>query len=267
MKQIWWLMLLMVWACGCRTPHVPVLSKAEALARAEVNRAPGLTTRGEVRLELPASGMGTGPHDFYNLYALYHEGNQVRYGMSIATSARHTDQNTTVMVNGLGVLGTVKQGELSVWPLGKVNCLDVVFEREFVKQSAISGRYFTLSSKRGGTQEFAVPDWMFAALLEALDRRLPEMRDLSYNVQEVMSRFDRRDSHLDRHPDLPEHVREAILYGEATAGMTVQDVRASMGEPEIVTHEQDDQGAYEIWRYPRGRLMFEQGVVTGWVAE
>ncbi len=260
-------MLLMVWVCGCSTPHMPVLSKAEALARAEVNRTPGPLAKGEVRLELPASSMGTGPHDFYNLYAQYHEGSQVRYGLSIATSARHADQNTTVLVNGLGVLGTSKQVEVKLWPVGKINYLEVALEREFVMQSAISGRYFTLSSKRGGTQEFAVPDWMFAALLEALDRRLPEMRELSYNVQEVMYRSDHRRNHVNRHPDLPEHVREAILDGEVTVGMTAEDVRASMGEPEIVTHGQDEQGSFELWQYPGGRLMIENGVVTGWERE
>ncbi len=267
MKTFWCLLITAVCATGCHTPQARLLSPGEAINRAEVNRIGGPKANGEVRLELPAVPTGTGTHDFYNLFAEYHVGHRVRFGLSLATTARHTDEDTTVLVNGLGLLPISSRMQVKVWPYGRVNYLELRLDHEFVTQSAASGRHFTLHGGPSGTQEFAVPEWMFAALLEATDRRLPEMRALSFNVQEVMQRSDLRRRHVELNPSLPVYVREAILLGEVTVGMTVADVLASQGEPEITTRTRDKKGEFEVWRYPGGRLMFEQGLVTGWDTE
>lgn len=266
MKTIGLLAIVTLWLCGCSSmPPVPVASKGQAVALADVSRLPG-PSQGEVRMELPARSTGHGKHDFYNLFAQYHKGKQIVYGLSIATSAHNTGPSTTVLVNGIGPLPVASQEEIPLRLFSKVNYLEVRFSREFVEQSAVSGRYFTLHGAEG-TYEFQVPDWMFAALLQGLEKRLPEMRKLSFNVEEVMTRSDIRHQHVAEHPEMSEFMQEAVLYGEVAEGMNTNDVQATWGSPEMVQRGKDDKGAFEVWRYPGVKLVLEKGQVTGWQKE
>ncbi|MGH9755826.1 MAG: hypothetical protein ACREA2_23845 [Blastocatellia bacterium] len=51
----------------------------------------------------------------------------------------------------------------------------------------------------------------------------------------------------------------AIEKGQVYAGMTVEQVKMSWGEPEKVTRT----AAGEIWTYPSGALVFKRGVLSG----
>ncbi len=262
MKGFWLLVVVAALGCGCSSTPPVVSSKTQALKLAEVDYRPRIKD-GAVRLELPENSMGTGPHDVYHLFAQYHDGAPITYGLSIAMSARHGDEETAVLVNGLGELNPPGQVAAPLL-LGKNRSyLEVSFNREFVEESAVAGRYFTLRSSRG-TFEFPVPDWMFAALLEGLERRLPDLRKKSYNLPEVTTRDQIQERYVHSHPELAENIREAVLRGEVAMGMKRADVRASWGEAEMVMRGQDKAGGFEIWRFPHGRLMLEDGVVTVW---
>jgi hypothetical protein len=253
----------LLWLCGCSTPQpVPVLTKDAAISRAQVDIGAGRTD-GAVRLQLPANTTGTGPHDFYNLFAQYHQGKTVLYGLSIATSSQHSNQGTAVLVNGVGALDELTPAEVPLLLSRKANYLEVTFSRDFVERSTVTGRYFTLRGSLG-TYEFPVPDWMFSALLEGLDQRLPDLRKKSFNVPEVMYRPTLRQRYVNLHPDLPYPIRAAILAGEVAKTMTTDAVRASWGEPEIILQGRDEKGAFEVWRYPSTRLVIEHGELTGW---
>ncbi len=253
----------LLWLLGCRTPPpAPVSSKEAAISRAEVEIGSGRTD-GAVRLQLPQVNTGTGPNDFYNLFAQYHKGKTVLYGLSITTSSQHSDQGTAVLVNGVGALDELTPAEIPLLLGRKLNYLEVTFSRDFVERSTVTGRYFTLRGSRG-TYEFPVPDWMFSALLEGLDKRLPDLRKKSFNVPEVMSRPSLRQRYVNSHPDLSYPIRTAILAGEVAKTMTTDAVRASWGEPEIILRGRDEKGAFEVWRYPGTKLVIEQGIVTGW---
>ncbi|HEY1173970.1 MAG TPA: hypothetical protein VGH19_21575 [Verrucomicrobiae bacterium] len=257
MKTFCLLAVVVVGLCGCSTKHAAVISRNEALTLADVDYAPNRPS-GAVRLQLPSGSTGTGHADYYTLFAQYHRGKSIVYGLGIATSPRAVDAGSSVIVNGLGALTMNAYARPPASLDKKMNYTEVFFDKDFVEQSATTGRFFTLTSERG-THEFQVPDWMFAALIESLERRLPEMRTKSFNVMEAMNRQQLQRNHVNSATDMPDDMREAILDGFVMVGMTYADVRASWGDPEMVSAEASGS---EVWRYPGGRVMLENGVVT-----
>lgn len=263
LRQVGLLAVMALFLNGCVShPPEPVTDRTQAVRRATYQRLPG-SYLGEVRLDLPASNTGLGRSDFYNLFAEYHKGKTVAYGISLASTTQLASEDATMMVNGVGQLPIVSNKSLALPFFRKVHELEVRFDREFVEKSTVTGRYFTLRSDLR-TYEFHVPDWMFAALLEALERNLIFLRDDSYNVEEVMTRPTLRERYVNLHPDLPYPIKAAIKAGEVAKDMTTDAVRASWGEPEIILRGRDEKGAFEVWRYPQTKLVIEQGVVTGW---
>lgn len=262
MKALCLVAVVVVGLCGCSTKHAAVISRNEALTLADVDYAPNRPS-GAVRLQLPSGSTGTGSKDYYTLFAQYHRGKSIVYGLGIVTSPRAVDTGSSVIVNGVGVLAMNANARPPASLDKKMNYVEVFFDKDFVEQSANTGRFFTLTASRG-THEFQVPDWMFAALIESLERRLPEMRTKSFNVLEAMNRQQLQKNYVNSVPELPEHIREAVLDGFVTVGMSYADVRASWGDPEMVNA--DTNGA-EVWRYPGGRLMLENGVVTAMLAD
>ncbi|MFQ5957576.1 MAG: hypothetical protein ACE5KK_07375 [Candidatus Brocadiales bacterium] len=76
----------------------------------------------------------------------------------------------------------------------------------------------------------------------------------------------RRD-YIDKHPELSERIREAILNGEIIIGMAQEEVVASWGAPWDKTTRDYDEVVIEIWHYiPYGGtyLFFEDGILTRW---
>ena len=60
----------------------------------------------------------------------------------------------------------------------------------------------------------------------------------------------RRDRYVLSHPDLPPEVREAIVKGKLTGGMTYDDVAAAWGRPTRSVSGYDAKtGPYVVWVY------------------
>ena len=60
----------------------------------------------------------------------------------------------------------------------------------------------------------------------------------------------RRDRYVLSHPDLPPEVREAIVKGKLTGGMTYDDVAAAWGRPtRSVSGYDAEAGPYVVWVY------------------
>lgn len=62
------------------------------------------------------------------------------------------------------------------------------------------------------------------------------------------SAISRIDQNRDKYNSYPPEVQQAILSGEAKAGMTPEQVEMSLGKPTQVTYRGDD----EIWIYRKG---------------
>ena len=85
----------------------------------------------------------------------------------------------------------------------------------------------------------------------------------------------RRTDYLEEHPGLNPEMKKAISGGKLARGMTMAEVRASWGEPDMVTTTVSEEGTDRVWSYDSyhedqendvpviGR--FEKGKVTGWV--
>ena len=65
---------------------------------------------------------------------------------------------------------------------------------------------------------------------------------------------DRRLAYVNQHTDLSPERREAIALGRVEPGMSMEEVRAMVGEPTHVTHSRRDDRAgsiqVEVWIYP-----------------
>ncbi len=85
----------------------------------------------------------------------------------------------------------------------------------------------------------------------------------------------RRADYLDTHPELSEKVSKAISSGELVSGMTMDEVRASWGEPDMITKSVSEEGVDQIWSYDSYHenqenqspviIRFGKGRVTSWV--
>lgn len=68
-----------------------------------------------------------------------------------------------------------------------------------------------------------------------------------------------REDYVKAHPDLDPKVKEAILQGQATVGMTRDEVRASCGDPNIVTTGVQAGKYCDYWGYKRYTVTFSPG--------
>jgi outer membrane protein assembly factor BamE (lipoprotein component of BamABCDE complex) len=81
-----------------------------------------------------------------------------------------------------------------------------------------------------------------------------------------------REGYVSAHPELKPNIKEAILKGEIVAGMTREEVRASLGEPPTVAkgYEAGRHGRYgkyagqcHYWHYNYSTIIFgEDGRVV-----
>jgi hypothetical protein len=66
-----------------------------------------------------------------------------------------------------------------------------------------------------------------------------------------------REAYVKMHPDLDPKTKAAILNGEATVGMTKEEVKASCGAPTQVTSGPGKTGEYcDLWGYKRYEVLF-----------
>lgn len=72
-----------------------------------------------------------------------------------------------------------------------------------------------------------------------------------------------RENYVRAHPNLDQKAKDAILKGEATVGMTQEEVKASCGEPNIVTKGVEAGKYCDYWGYKRYTVTFgPEGKVT-----
>jgi hypothetical protein len=247
--------------CVAVTPTPPVLSKGDAVARARVVYGAGLATGGS-RLELPANNTGTGPHDFYNLFARFPIGSDAVYGVSIATATNLAHTNTEVTAGELGKLEVEGQQQLTVRG-NKVEYVEATFDRAFLDKAGNKGAKIQITSSSGSIT-FNVPDWMFAALIEAADQNDivgTLHRDERKREQE---RQQIRSAYVQAHPERPEKIKTAIADGKIILGMSADDTRASWGQPDKVNRTVTAGGVSEQWVYGDTYVYFEDSILTSW---
>ncbi|MFH1277004.1 MAG: hypothetical protein ABIK65_01280 [Candidatus Eisenbacteria bacterium] len=136
---------------------------------------------------------------------------------------------------------------LSRDPVSTLEALEARYVSGWVPASFVSGR--------------AVPKPTPEELRERASRREAEAAAARDRL--------RREEYLRSHPDQPAEVRDAILAGEVTLGMSTEMVGASLGEPEDVRRTISAAGAREQWTYPTKAgtlrsLYFENGVLTAY---
>ncbi|NGO40424.1 hypothetical protein G4L39_13635 [Limisphaera ngatamarikiensis] len=253
---------------GCAVVPPPVMSKSDAVARARVVYSPSLCSG--PRYELPANTTGTGPHDFYNLFARLPMGADAIYGISIATVGKLSHADAEVGVQGGAKLKVEGRQQLSAGLGKKVEYVEATFSREFLERAALEGARLQVTSSRGAI-DFTVPDWMFAALLEVadahdyhrrFDRELREKRQARQQIRDLYEQI--RHLYVKAHPELSERIKSAVLEGSIIIGMSSDDVRASWGDPDKVNRTVGTFGVHEQWIYGDTYLYFEDGVLKSW---
>jgi hypothetical protein len=65
-----------------------------------------------------------------------------------------------------------------------------------------------------------------------------------------------REDYVKAHPGLDPKVKDAILQGQAVPGMTPGEVRASCGEPNLVSRGVEAGKYCDYWGYKRFRVTF-----------
>jgi hypothetical protein len=243
--------------CGCSvTPKAtstsrPPTARADAIAKARLDLNYDGTNQIR-RLELPAQKTGTGLHDFYSLFARFKRGTNAVYGVGISTAKKLAYTDTQVTADGAGPLMVEARREFPA-PLGnKLDFVQAVFTRNFLERSATNGARLQVTNG-GGSLEFSIPHWMFAALLEASDE----------NDWERTAR-ERREHHVALHPELPQRTKDAVLNGQIILRMSAEDARASWGEPKNINRTVSTSGVHEQWVYGNTYVYFEDGVLTSW---
>ena len=247
---------------GCATVPPPALSKDEAVSRVRTVYSSGASSW--TRYELPANTTGTGPHDFYNLFVRTKSLEDAVYGISIATSGKVSHGDAKVSTDTSGSLEVNDRQQLSVGFGQKVEILEATFDRGFLERSVTNGAQIKISSSRGAV-DFAIPDWMFGALLKVADQNDTHRRF----SRELKARQDqnqqRRDLYVTAHPNLPEGIKAAILAGHILIGMSTEDARASLGAPVSINRTGTATGVYEQWVYGETTfLYFEKGILRSW---
>jgi hypothetical protein len=60
-----------------------------------------------------------------------------------------------------------------------------------------------------------------------------------------------REEYVKAHPNLDPKIKDAILQGKATVGMTLEEVKASCGEPNILSSGVEAGKYCDYWGYKR----------------
>ncbi len=61
--------------------------------------------------------------------------------------------------------------------------------------------------------------------------------------------YNRRQNYIISHPNLPEQIKQNILNGDASIGMTKEMVMAALGAPDDLRRSGDASGIREVWVY------------------
>lgn len=239
-----------------------VNSKADAVAQAKLNLGP--LSAGGLRYELPAAPTGTGPHDFYSLFTKLSFGaSGAVYGIGVATDRKQMSSKDAQFSAGDGNPLNIELRQQLPARGHKIEYIEAKFDRRFLERAAANGTRFSLRSSRGSMQ-FAVPNWMFGALLEVADEHDFKKKTERAAQAKREAAQQRRQSYLDAHPETTERIKEAITTGTLALGMSDQQARASWGAPEKINRTVNVQGVHEQWIYESTYVYFDDGVLTSW---
>lgn len=72
--------------------------------------------------------------------------------------------------------------------------------------------------------------------------------------------------YIKAHPNIDKKIKDMILAGEISVGMSREEAKASWGEPEDINRTVGSFGVHEQWIYFGGEILvyFENGRLTGW---
>jgi hypothetical protein len=250
-------LLVGVCATCCLAGNVLPVSKSDAVARATITYAPaGLLQR----VELPVSPTGTGPHDFYSLFANWPLAGDVVYGVGIAGDKKLFYKDAVVTADGPEHLSVGARVQFPAGLGNKVNYIGVTFMRGTLEKLAVTGTRLHVRSSKGSL-EFTIPGWMFSALIEAADAK---DYGRAAEARREQRRKDAREAYLEAHPELPERIKKAISAEKIVLGMSAQDTRASWGAPSKVNKTVNMNGVSEQWVYGDTYVYFQNGTLTSW---
>lgn len=75
---------------------------------------------------------------------------------------------------------------------------------------------------------------------------------------------DEKEAFLKHSPEWSPSIKAAILQGAAQIGMTVEQLRMSIGRPYSINQTVGSWGVHEQWVYGWSYIYLENGVVTSW---
>jgi hypothetical protein len=97
-------------------------------------------------------------------------------------------------------------------------------------------------------------------------RKIPEEKLKYYSGFYAENLY--RQEIVNRHPEWPEKVKQAILKGSVSMNMTKQQARAAWGEPYKINRTVTQSGIHEQWVYncvgALSFLYFENDILTSW---
>ena len=75
----------------------------------------------------------------------------------------------------------------------------------------------------------------------------------------------RRQAYVKAHPELSDHIKQAILHGSVEPGMTEGQVIASLGPPTGGINSASTPGhTHEQWIYGTSALLFDNGILSSY---
>ena len=244
----------------------PPTSEKEAIARAKLNLGPAGMSG--MRYDLPAAPTGTAPHDFFNLFSSQNLSSlDVIFGIGIASDRKEFAHGLDAQVS-VGTDDGPSPIRLQT-PIGfldfsgKLQVVEGNFDRAFVERAAKRGARFALKTSRG-VQEFAVPNWMFSALLKVADEHDFKKKAARAAQAKRAASEERRKSYVEAHPELANRIKEAIGGGSVVLGTSPEEARASWGLPDHVNRTVNSNGTHEQWAYGNTYVYFDNGVLTSW---
>ena len=97
-------------------------------------------------------------------------------------------------------------------------------------------------------------------------RKLPEERLKYYSGFYAENLY--RQEIINRHPEWSEKIKQAILKGSVSMGMTKQQAKAAWGEPYKINRTVTQSGIHEQWVYNQvgalSFLYFDNDILTSW---
>lgn len=144
----------------------------------------------------------------------------------------------------------------------KLNLREQPSQNSEIKEQLYKGRKLLAEEQQG--------DWIKVFVLSSKNTGWLTSQYVTAEPQSLISEIEiRQREYINNHPDLSQKTKNAILQSEVFIGMTDDQVKASIGEPDKVNRTVYEFGVHEQWVY-RDRILsdkyyyFEDGKLTSW---